>query len=333
MRRRDFVAMFGAAAAWPSRALAQQAGPERPGPRRLGVLTTPAESDPLQKTRAAALAEGLSALDWKEGGNLRIDWRWGDGDRELIARFAGALVALAPDVLLAVGTPCVEELRRRTSAIPIVFTIVTDPVGQGFVASLSHPGGNITGFTDFDTPMVGKWLGMLMQITPPVTNVASLYNPATAPYADLMLRVLEDAASSLGVTARAAPVHDHAGIETAVTTLSRDEHGGLLVLPDSFTVVNRAAIAASAARAHLPAVYWNRAFTVDGGLMSYGIDMSDLHRRPAVYIDRILRGAKPSDLPVQNPTKFDLVINLKTANALGITLPLSLIASADDVIE
>lgn len=148
-----------------------------------------------------------------------------------------------------------------------------------------------------------------------------------------MLRVLEDAASSVGVTARAAPVHDHAGIEAAVTTLSRDEHGGLLVLPDSFTVVNRAAIAASAARAHLPAVYWNRAFTVDGGLMSYGIDNSDLHRRPAVYIDRILRGAKPTDLPVQNPTKFDLVINLKTANALGITLPLSLIASADDVIE
>jgi putative ABC transport system substrate-binding protein len=243
------------------------------------------------------------------------------------------LVALAPDVLLAVRTPSVEALRRQTSVIPIVFTVVTDPVGQGFVASLARPGGTITGLTDFDPPMAGKWLWMLAQITPPVAHVAILYNPATAPFAGLMLRAITEAAPSLGVAVRAALVHDEAEIETTVAGLAREERGGLLVLPDAFTYVKRGVVVASAARAHLPAVYWNRAFVADGGLMSYGVDITDLYRRAAGFVDRVLNGAKPSDLAVQNPTTFELVINLKTAKALGITIATTLLATADEVIE
>jgi putative tryptophan/tyrosine transport system substrate-binding protein len=268
-----------------------------------------------------------------ERGPQRIDWRYGAGDHALIARFAEELAALAPDVILAVSTPCVEELRRRTSTIPIVFAIVTDPVGQGFVASLSRPGGNITGFTDFDPPMAGYWLGMLAQITPPVARVAVLFNPATAPFAGLLMHAIEEAAPSLALKVRAAPIHDLAEIDLVMTTLSQEERGGLLVLPDVFTIVNRAVIIASAARTHLPAVYWNRSFAADGGLMSYGVDNADLLRRSAFYIDRILNGAKPSDLPVQNPTKFELVINLKTAKSLGLTIPESILMRADEVIE
>ncbi|SDR58097.1 putative ABC transport system substrate-binding protein [Rhizobiales bacterium GAS113] len=331
MRRREFIKLVGGTVlVRPLAARAQQQGNEM---RRLGVLAGNAANDPVWQPRVAALLQGLAALNWKEDRNLRIDWRYGGGDHARMARFAGELVALAPDVILAVSTPCVEELRRRTSTIPIVFAIITDPVGQGFVASLSRPGGNITGFTDFDTPMAGKWLGMLAQITPPVAHVAVLYNPATAPFAGLLLRAIEEAASSLAVRVRAAPVHDLAEIDLVMTTLSQEERGGLLVLPDVFTIVNRAFIIASAARTHLPAVYWNRSFAADGGLMSYGIDNADLLRRSAVYIDRILNGAKPSDLPVQNPTKFELVINLKTANAFGITVAPSLLNSADEVIE
>jgi putative tryptophan/tyrosine transport system substrate-binding protein len=333
MRRREFNSLLaGIATALVPGPLVVQSQP-RDRSRRLGVLVVPAANDPVLQANAAALVHGLAALDWKEGSNLHIDWRFAGGDRTQIAHFAGELVALAPDVLLAVGTPCVDELRRRTSTIPIVFAIVTDPVGQGFVASLSHPGGNITGFTDFDAPMAGKWLEMLAQVTPPVARVAVLYNPVTAPYAGLMLRAIEDAALSLGVSARAAPVQDEAGMMAAMTALSQEERGGLLVLPDAFTIVNRAVIVAVAARTHLPAVYWNRAFAADGGLMSYGTDNSDLFHRSAVYIDRVLKGAEPGSLPVQNPTKFQLVINLKTANSLGLTVPESILVRADEVIE
>ena len=231
------------------------------------------------------------------------------------------------------GSPAVEALRRQTSTIPIVFALVTDPVGQGFVASLARPGGNITGFSAYDPPMAGKWLGMLTQITPPVARVAVLFNPATAPYAGLMLRAIEDAAPSFAVTVRAAPVHDDAEIEAMMAGLAREERGGLLVLPGAFTNVHRDAIVALAARHRLPAVYPFRFFATIGGLMSYGIDHDDLFRRAAAYVDRILKGAKPGDLPVQRPTKFELVINLKTAKALGITVAPSLLATADEVIE
>lgn len=276
---------------------------------------------------------GLGALNWQEGGNLRIEWRWASGDPALLERYAAELVALGSEVLLAAGSPSVEALRRQKSTIPIVFALVTDPVGQGFVKSLARPGANITGFSNYDPPMVGKWLGMLTQITPPVARVAILYNPATAPYADLYLRDIEEAATSLGVAARAKPCHDDAEIEALMAGLMREEHGGLLVLPDGFNVTHRDAIVALAARYHLPVVSPFRIYPASGGLMSYGIEIEDLFRRSAGYVDRILKGAKPGDLPVQNPTKFELVINLKTAKALGVTFPPSLLAGADEVIE
>lgn len=329
MRRRDLIGILaGATLPFPARAQ-----PAREGMRRLGVLAVTATSDPVAQARTAALTQALAALDWKEGSNLRIDWRNGDSDRALIARFADELVELAPDVLFAIGTPCVEELRRRTSAIPIVFAVVTDPVDQGFVASLSQPGGNITGFTDYDPPMAGKWLEMLTQITPPAARAVVLYNPATAPFAGLMLRAMRDAAPSLAVAVQDAPVHDQAGIAAVIAAHAAERNTALLVLPDFFTISNRAAILAAAAQANLPAVYWNRVFVADGGLMSYGTDNDDLLRRAADYVDRILKGRRPGDLPVQNPTKFELAINLRAAKTLGVTFSPLLLATADEVIE
>jgi putative ABC transport system substrate-binding protein len=329
MRRRDFIGILaGATLPFPARAQ-----PAREGMRRLGVLAVTATSDPVAQARTAALTQALAALDWKEGSNLRIDWRNGDSDRALIARFADELVELAPDVLFAIGTPCVEELRRRTSAIPIVFAVVTDPVDQGFVASLSQPGGNITGFTDYDPPMAGKWLEMLTQITPPAARAVVLYNPATAPFAGLMLRAMQGAAPSLAVAVQDAPVRDQAGIAAVIAAHAAERNTALLVLPDFFTISNRAAILAAAAQANLPAVYWNRVFVADGGLMSYGTDNDDLLRRAADYVDRILKGRRPGDLPVQNPTKFELAINLRAAKTLGVTFSPLLLATADEVIE
>jgi putative tryptophan/tyrosine transport system substrate-binding protein len=301
--------------------------------RRLGVLTALGASDPLKQTRVAILVQALAERHWREGDNLRIDWRLTGGDPALYERYAAELVALAPDVLLAAGTPSVAALRRQTTTIPIVFVIVTDPMGQGFVESLAHPGGNITGFTDFDPPMAGKWLGMLAQIAPTPTRVAVLYNPAAAPFAPLMLSAIENAAPSFAVAVRVAPVRDDAEIEATMRELAGGERGSLLVLPDSFTFVHRDAIVALAARYRLPVVYWNRPFVDIGGLMAYGVDGNDLYRRAAGYVDRILKGDKPGDLPVQNPTKFELVINLQTAQALGITVAPTLLAAADEVIE
>ena len=329
MRRREFIGLVIGA----SLPLAARAEAPREGMRRLGALSVTASDDPVSRARSRVLKESLAALDWKEGGDLRIDWRDGNSDRALIERSAEELVASAPDVLLAIGTPCVEELRRRTSTVPIVFAVVTDPIDQGFVASLSHPGGNITGFTDYDLPMAGKWLEMLTLITPPAAQVAVLYNPSTAPFAGIMMRALQEAAPSLVVTVRAAPLRDAAAIAPTIAALSADRATALLVLPDFFTIANRAAIIASAARANLPAIYWNRAFVTDGGLMSYGTDNSDIIRQAAAYIDRILKGEKPADLPVQNPTQFELAINLKTAKTLGVTISPALLATADEVIE
>jgi len=243
------------------------------------------------------------------------------------------MVALGPEVLLAEASPSVEALRQQTSTIPIVFLIVTDPVGQGFVESLARPGGNITGFSNYDPPMAGKWLGMLREITPPVARVAVLYNPATAPYAGLYLRTIEDIAPAFAVAVQTAPVKDDAEIEAVMAGLTGEQGAGLLVLPDTFTRLHRDAIVALAARYRLPAVYPFRYFAASGGLMSYGIEIEDLFRRSAGYVDRLLKGAKASELPVQNPSKFALLINLKTAKALGVTVPLALLGSADEVIE
>jgi putative ABC transport system substrate-binding protein len=331
MRRREFMATLGGVAAgWP---LAARAQPQE-RMRRLGVLMGNRQSDPVGQAFAAALGQGLGALGWHEGRNLRIDWRWGAGDDPaLFERYAKELVALAPDALFAQASPSVAALRRETSTIPIVFTMVTDPIGQGFVASLAQPGGNVTGFSDFDVSMAGKWLGMLTQVAPPVAFVSILYNPATTPYAGLMLRAIEQAAPSFTVATRIAACRDDAGIEAMMAALAREQRSGLLVLTDIFNIVHRDAIVASAGRHRLPVVYFDRSFVAAGGLMSYGIDYTDLFRRSATYVDRILNGAKAADLPVQQPTKFELVVSLKTAKACGIELSPTLLATADEVIE
>jgi putative ABC transport system substrate-binding protein len=329
MKRRAVLA--GIAATLAPRALVAQT-PGRAAPYRLGVLMGNLANDPVGQAYVASLLQGLRALGWQEGGNLRVEWRWTGGDAALFDRYAAELVAFGPDVLLAQASPSVVALRRKTNTIPVVFTMVTDPVGQGFVGNLAHPGGNVTGFSDFNALMAGKWLQMLTQVAPPVARVAVLYNPATAPYAGLMMDAIEDAAPSFAITARTAPCHDDAEIESVIAELAR-EHGGLLVSTDIFTIVHRDAILASAAQHRLPTVYFARSFTVAGGLMSYGVDYADLFLRSALYIDRILKGASPRDLPVQQPTKFELVINLRTAKAHGIDLSTTLLATADQVIE
>jgi putative tryptophan/tyrosine transport system substrate-binding protein len=330
MKRRAVLA--GIAATLASRPLMAQT-PAGDRPRRLGVLLGNRADDPVGQSYAAALMQGLGQLGWHEGGNLTVDWRWTGGDAARFDRDAAELVALAPDVLLAQSSPAVAALRRKTETIPIVFAMVTDPVGQGFVKSLARPGGNVTGFSDFNALIAGKWLQMLTQVTPSVAQVAVLYNPATTPYAELMMRAVEDAAPAFAVSVRAAPCHDDADIEAVIAGLAGQQRGGLLVLTDIFAIVHRDAIVAAAAKHRLPAVYFMRAFTAAGGLMSYGIDYPDLFVRSADYVDRILKGTSPRDLPVQQPTKFELVINLKTAKTRDITLSTALLATADEVIE
>ncbi|MGX4774168.1 ABC transporter substrate-binding protein [Bradyrhizobium guangdongense] len=322
MNRRDCLALLGTLAVWPPSVLAQQPA----APRRLGVLSVTSADDVIGRT---ALAEALAAHGWKDQDNLEIDWRSGAGDRARVAQLADDLIARKPDILLALGTPSVEELRRRTTTIPIVFAVVTDPVSQGFVQNLAHPGSNITGFTDYDGPLAGKWLEMLTQVTPKVSRVFVVYNPATAPFATLMLHTVEEAARTLHVTVEPAPVHDVASI----AALASRKDGGFLVLPDFFAIANRAPLLAAIEQAHLPAVFCIRAFVDEGGLMSYSTDSAEQLRRAAGYVDRILKGARAADLPVQNPTKFELAINLKTARALGVTLSPNLLAIANEVIE
>jgi putative tryptophan/tyrosine transport system substrate-binding protein len=330
MRRRTFLGYLAVGAVTPFAARAHDA---QQGMRRLGVLAVTPGSDSVAQVRLDILTQALAARDWKDGANLRIDWLNAGRDAALIDHHAGELIAARPDVLLAIGTPCAEALRQRTRTIPIVFAVVTDPIAQGIVKSLSHPDGNITGFTDYDGPMAGKWLAMLTEIAPRPSRVTVLYNPATAPFASLMLRTLEGDARSLAVTLRDAPVRDPAAIAAVIASSATEKHAALLVLPDFFTISNRAAILDTAARANMPAVYWNSAFVADGGLMSYGTDNGELVRRAADYIDRILKGEKAGDLPVQNPTKFELSINQRTAKALGITISPTLLATADEVID
>jgi putative ABC transport system substrate-binding protein len=330
MKRRAVLAAIAATLA-SRRLMAQTPAGDRS--RRLGVLLGNRADDPVGQSYAAALMQGLGQLGWHEGGNLSVDWRWTGGDAARFGRDAAELVALGPDVLFAQSSPAVMALRRKTETIPIVFAMVTDPVGQGFVESLARPGGNVTGFSDYNALIGGKWLQMLTQLTPPVAQVAVLYNPATTPFAALMMRAVEDAAPSFAVSVRAAPYHDDADIEAAIAELAGQQCGGLLVLTDISSIVHRDTIVAAAAQHRLPAVYFTRAFTDAGGLMSYGIDYPDLFIRSADYVDRILKGASPRDLPVQQPTKFELVINLKTAKARDITLSTTLLGTADEVIE
>jgi putative ABC transport system substrate-binding protein len=331
MRRRAFIGLVGgAAAAWPIVARAQQSG----GLKRIGVLVAFAESDRQGQARVAAFREELQKLGWTEGRNIRIDTRWAKpDDAEARQRFAKELVALQPDLILSHVTPTTAALLQQTRTIPIVFASVTDPVGSGFVASFPRPGGNVTGFTNFEPTMAGKWLELLTEIAPRVVRVAFLFNPATAPYTESFLDPFKAAAASFAVEAITAPVRDSAALETVIAARAREPNGGLIVMTDSFMVAHRAEITSLAARFRLPAVYPFRYFTDVGGLLSYGNDLTDSFRRAAAYADRILKGAKPGELAVQAPVKFELVINLKTARALGLDVPLSLQQRADEVIE
>jgi putative tryptophan/tyrosine transport system substrate-binding protein len=329
MRRREFIAMLGGAAvAWPLAARAQQG--ERM--RRIGVLMAYAESDPEGKTWVAAFREGLRKLGWIEDGNIQIDFR-GAADAQSMQRIAKELVTLLPDLILTQNTPTTAAVLQQSRTIPIIFANVADPVGSGFVTSFPRPGGNVTGFTNIEPAMGGKWLELLKEVAPRVTRVAFLFSPETAPFAAYYLNPFKAAASSFAVEAIAAPVRDMSELESVFTAQAREPNGGLIVMPDTFLNVHRTEVISLAARHRLPVVYPYRLFAELGGLLSYGNDPLDNFRRAATYADRILRGANPSELPVQAPVKFELVINLKSAKALGLDVPLLLQQRADEVIE
>ncbi len=329
MRRREFIALLGGVAAWPLPLSAQQ--PD--GMRRIGVLMAYGESDREGQAWVAAFREGLQKLGWTESRNIGIDIRWPTADEELIERFAKELVALRPDLILTQNTPTTAAILRQTRTIPIIFANVFDPVSSRLVASLPRPGGNVTGFLNLEGSIAGKWLELLKEVAPRVTRVAFLFHPATAPFAEYFLNPFKAAAASFAVEAIAAPVRDTPELESAFAAQARAPYGGLIVMPDAFLNVHRAEITSLAAGYRLPAVYPYRFFAELGGLLSYGSDPLDNFRRAASYVDRILKGAMASELPVQAPVKFELVINLKTAKALGLTVAPSLLARADEVIE
>src|SRR6478672_6944241 len=328
MRRRAFMSLLGAAAAWPLAARAQQS--ERI--RRIGVLMSVAAEDPEGPARTAAFAHGLQQLGWSVGGNMRIDYRWGAGDGDRIRRYAAELIALAPDVILATGSATLGPLLQATRIVPIVFVHVPDPVGAGFVDSLPRPGGNATGFTVFEYGMSGKWLELLKQLSPAVTRAAVLRDPTIASGIGQFAAV-QAVAPSLGVDLSAVDVRDAGEIERAVTAFARSSNDGLIVTASALATRHRDLIIALAARLRLPAVYPYRFFVTIGGLISYGPDFVDQYRQAAGYVDRILKGEKPAELPVQAATKYELAINLKTAKALGLTVPPAVLARAGEVIE
>ena len=329
--RREFITLLGgAAAAWPVAAQAQQ-GEQM---RRLGVLSNIGESDMEAQSMAAALHRGLRGLGWVNGRNLQVDHRWGAGNPERIAAFAKELVALKPEVIVAHTTPSVIALHRETNTVPLVFVQVSDPIGTGFITNMAHSGGNITGFTNFESSMVGKWVEMLKEMAPGISRVAFLFNPQTAPYVTRYYQgPLEASARALGIEPWAASVSSVADIESAIAKFGREPGGGFIMMPDSFNIVHRDRIMALAAQYRLPAISPYRFAVREGGLMSYGVEQVELFRLAASYVDRLLKGAKPAELPVQSPTKFELVINTKTAKALGIEVPITLLTRADEVIE
>jgi putative tryptophan/tyrosine transport system substrate-binding protein len=331
MKRREFITLIGGAAvAWPFATDAQQS--ERV--RRIGVLMPLAATDPSTKRQVAAFVRQLQKLGWAEGRNLQIDYRWAAGDAERMQEFAKELVALRPHVIFARSTPVTAALLKETHTIPIVFTVVSDPVGDHFVESLARPGGNVTGFTNVESSLAGKWLELLKQIAPGIKRVAFIFDPKLAPGGgSYYSRLIEATAPSFAVTPTATPVHDAVEIERTISEFVREPNGGLLVLPDGTTNTHRELIVALTARHRLPTIYAYRDNVVGGGLISYGVDVVDQFLQAAGYVDRILKGAKPAELPVQLPTKFELTINLKTAKALGLDVPLQLQQRADEVIE
>ena len=329
MRRRDFITLIGGAAA--SRPLAGRA--QQLDRRRIGILMGWAESDSEAQSWLAAFREELQKLGWTEGRNIEMEIRWAAGDVESMKRFAKELVALQPDLIVTSSTPATSAMLQQTHTIPVIFVLVGDPVGSGFITNLARPDGNATGFTPIEESLGGKWVEVLREIAPRVSRVALVFNPPTATFVKGYLNTFSAAAASLGVETIVAPVNDMPELESLFTKEAREPNSGFVVIPDAFTITHRAEIISLAARWRIPAIYWSRSFTEIGGLISYGPYLPDEYRRAAPYVDRILKGAKPSELPVQAPTKFELVINLKTAKALGLAVPLFLQQNADDVIE
>jgi putative ABC transport system substrate-binding protein len=329
MQRRAFIASIVTITALSRVARAQQ--PERV--RRIGVLLPFAEHDPLTVAMVNSFARALGRFGWIEQKNIRIDYRFSENDPERLSAYAAELVGLKPDALLAAIPPAITALRQRTSIIPIVFEFIADPVGQGFVQTLARPGGNITGFASFEPPMMAKWLQLLKDADPKITRVSIIFSPDTAPYAPLLNREIETAAPSFGISVTLAPTRDDSAVEEAAAAEAREPGGSLLALPDSFTTAHRGIIIAAAARGRLPLIGPTASFPREGALLSYFVDPIELQAEAASYIDRILRGASPADLPVQYPTRYSLVINLKTAKTIGIAVPQSLLQRADDVIE
>jgi putative ABC transport system substrate-binding protein len=328
LKRREFITLLGSAVAWPLAARAQQ--PERM--RRIGALMNVAADDPVGQARIAAFLQGLQELGWTVGGNVRIDYYWPAGNADRTRGYAAELAALAPDVILTTGSATVGPLLQATRAVPIVFVTAVDPVGAGFVASLARPGGNVTGFLAFEYGISAKWLELLKEIAPRVTRAAVIRDPAIAAGAG-QLGAIQSVAPSFGVELSPVNVRDATEIERDVAAFARAPNGGLIVTPSALTLNHRVQIITLAAQHKLPAVYSDRHWVTGGGLISYGPDRVDQYRRAASYVDRILKGEKPADLPVQAPTRYELVINLKTAKALGLDVPPMLLARADEVIE
>jgi len=330
MKRREFIGLSGGTvAAWPLAARAQQTA----GLHRIGVLMARKVDDAEGQKQFAALRQGLAELGWSEGKTLHIETRWSVADAVEALNFAQQLVGTKPNVLVTNGTPSLVAVRQVTSTIPVVFVSVADPVGQGFVPSLARPGGNITGFSAEEASMGGKWLELLKEFAPRLTRIAIIYNPETAPYGPMFFPAMQAAAPTMAVALAISPVHSPADIERVIVGIGREPGGGLIVVPDSFMFGQRQQTTALAAKYRLSAMYPLRIFIPDGGLIAYGIERVDMFRRAADYVNRILRGTSPVELPIQQPTKFELAINLKTAKSLGLSVPPSLIARADEVIE
>ena len=330
MRRRQFIKLFGgAAAAWPLAARAQQSGQTR----RIGLLMIVPEGDPQSRADRVALESGLQALGWITGRNVDLEYRWSDGDENLLRKYAAELVATSPDLLMTEGTAALAAVNRETKNIPTIFVNVSDPVGQGFVASLARPGGKATGFTLFEFSMATKWVEILRELVPTTQHVGFLFNPVGYRYVDLFFQAVRTAAESFNIDVNPIPVEEDAQIEHSLAALSQQPDTGLIALHDPSTIKRRDLVIAQVARHRIPAVYTLRPFALSGGLISYGVDLADPWRQAATYVDRVFKGQNPGELPVQQPTKFELVINIKTAKALGIAVPQTLLTAADEVIE